>query len=106
MLECPLLAISRLYRLIRGTSALPPKADIGPTYCGIRVERRIEIDQVNALGRDAVAESLPMAGYTQATTPVSLARSRASLDPEGRFQILIVVLHGVLQSPEWQEFMN
>ena len=42
------------------------------------------------------AVSLPMAGYTQATTPASPARSRASLDPEGRFQTLIVVLHDVL----------
>ncbi len=37
------------------TTALPLTADI---IGGIRVERRIEIDQVNALGRDAIAENL------------------------------------------------
>ncbi len=37
------------------TTALPLTADI---IGGFRVERRIEIDQVNALGRDAVAENL------------------------------------------------
>ncbi len=57
-MKLPVLAISRLFRLVRGTSALPATADIGPTHRGIRVERRIEIDQVNALGRDAVAEGL------------------------------------------------
>ncbi len=33
----------------------PPIADV---VGGIRVERRIEINQVNALGRDAIAENL------------------------------------------------
>ncbi len=37
---------------------MPATADIDPTHCGIRVERRIEIAQVNALGRDAVAKIL------------------------------------------------
>ena len=37
------------------TSALPLTADI---VGGFRVERRIEIYRVNALGRDAVAENL------------------------------------------------
>ncbi len=38
-------------------SAYPPTSDI-IGLGDIRVERRIEIDQVNALGRDAVAENL------------------------------------------------
>ncbi len=36
-------------------SAYPPTSDI---VSGVRVEGRIEVDQVNALGRDAVAENL------------------------------------------------
>ena len=63
--ECPLLAISRLYRLIRGTSALPATADIGPTHRGIGVERRVEIDQVNALGLDAIAENLEVVAVVE-----------------------------------------
>ncbi len=54
----PLLAISRLFRLVRGTSASPATADIGPTHRGVRVEQRIEVDQIDALGRDAIAENL------------------------------------------------
>ncbi len=40
----------------------PPIADI---VGGIRVERRIEIDQVNALGRDAVAENREVVAVVQ-----------------------------------------
>ncbi len=50
-----LLANNRLPGHVTGTPALPPKADV---VGGFRVERRIEIDQVNALGRDAIAENL------------------------------------------------
>ena len=53
MLQCPVLAIIARSDQPSSTSAVGSKADnIG----GIRGERRIEIDQASALGRDAVAE--------------------------------------------------
>ncbi len=53
---------------VAGTSALPPKADV---VGGIRVERRIEINQVNALGRDAVAENLEIVAVVERLHPAS-----------------------------------
>ena len=53
--KLPSLANNGLPGHVACTSALPLTAAI---ISGFRVERRIEIDQVNALGRDAVAENL------------------------------------------------
>ncbi len=44
------------------TIASPLIADV---MGGIRVERRIEINQVNALGRDAIAEGLEVAAVVE-----------------------------------------
>ncbi len=45
-------------------SAYPPTSDI-IGIGGIRIERRIEIDQINALGRDAVAENLEVVAVVE-----------------------------------------
>ncbi len=53
--ELLLLATNGLPGHVASTSASPLTADV---IGGFRVERRIELDQVNALVRDIVAENL------------------------------------------------
>ncbi len=48
-----------------GLALLPPARTKQDVVGRVRVERWIEIDQVNALGRDAVAEGLEVAAVVE-----------------------------------------
>ncbi len=65
------------------TTAFPLIADV---IGGIRVERRIEIDQVNALGRDAIAENLEVVAV--------VARAETLQDAAVKLRRLSVYLGG------------
>ncbi len=68
----PVLATSNGSATHPITTALPLTADV---VSGIRVERRIEIDQANAIGRDTIAEILEIVAVVERNPEVPV-RSR------------------------------